>query len=180
MAIAFSGTAVLIWNEWNVNSIYGFVCGFISAVAFALYTVLARGLYQALPYRDVLMLTTAAGAVSLWLLALCTGGLIGAYGALARLQTAQWLELAYIVVFVSVIGYAMNGFGLRQLPSGIAASVTLYPQPIFAAVLQWFWIGAAPAPLTVLSVFIIFGATALMRQTARNASSKSGSPEAAV
>jgi drug/metabolite transporter (DMT)-like permease len=164
MLVSFTGTLVLIMDQWTVNtSMYGVLCGLISAVAFAVYTVSSRKLFQALPFSDVLMATSIIGAVCLWIITPFMGGFDKAVSSLAALPVLYWADLAYIVVFVSLLGYALNGFGLKRLPSGISSTLTLYPQPIFAAIVQWGWLDISPTLSTILSGILIFGGTAVMR-----------------
>ncbi|KIL35763.1 hypothetical protein SD71_10105 [Cohnella kolymensis] len=169
MLVSLLGAAVLIIDQWSeAASTRGIVYGLISSAAFAVYTASSRKLFQTLPFRDVLMATSVVGTIGLWMIAPFVGGIQAAVLSLSYFQPIDWAELAFIVFLVSLLGYVLNGYGLKRLPAGIASSLTLYPQPIFAAAAQWVWLGTAASPSTLLSAVLIFGGTAIMRSSSKN------------
>lgn len=164
IVVSFLGIAVLVIGQpAGQASTLGIVLALVGAAAFATYTVASRSLFQTLPLFDVLLATSVWGAVQLWIIAGLSGqwGLVA--GALTHLTRAGWAEFLYIVLIVSTVSYVLYGIGLRRLPAGVASALTIYPQVVFAALFQWFWLGLAPTLLTGASALLILGGTAITR-----------------
>jgi drug/metabolite transporter (DMT)-like permease len=166
--VSFLGVVILVMGGWShTSSLVGVLVALAAALAFALYSVSSRSLFQALPLFDVLLATSVFGAVLLWIVALCTGQVLQVATSVANLPGRSWVELLYIVIIVGVVAYMLYGYGLKRLPAGISSSITFYPQVIFAAVIQWIWFGMTPSPLTWVSAVLILGGTALMTRGKR-------------
>ncbi|PWI58382.1 DMT family transporter [Sulfoacidibacillus thermotolerans] len=136
----------------------------IGTAAFALYSVVSRKLYMRLPLFDVLAVTSFVGAIFLWLIVLFTHTWSVAT-ALETLRVGEWLSLLFIVLFVSTIAYILYGFGLARVPGAVSAALTFYPQPLFAAILQWIWLGKAVTLLTVIGGAIILTGSFVLRRS---------------
>lgn len=161
--ICFSGVLALVLVQWQgSHSFAGVVMAAAAALAFAFYTMISRSLFQTLPSIDVLMVSSIAGAVLLWVYALATGHLHSTRMAIMSLTAAGWGQLLYIVIMVSAVAYVLYGFGLRRLPTGISAAVSFYPQVVFTALAQWLWLHQAPRIITVVSALLILSGTALL------------------
>ncbi len=135
----------------------------IGTAAFALYTVISRKLYSRLPLFDVLAVISFVGAFMLWLLVFFTQSWSVA-SALTTLNTADWISLLFIILFVSTIAYILYGYGLARVPGAVSAALTFYPQAIFAALLQWIWFGRDVTLMTVIGGVIILSGSVVMRR----------------
>lgn len=170
ICVSFAGVLVMVFDEWAGSfSMHGLLLALLSALAFAVYTVSSRALFQTLPLFDVLVGTSFWGAVMLWLITAFTGQTHAVAVALAGLTTNGWLEFLYIVLFVSTISYVLYGYGLRRLPAGMSSALTFYPQVVFAALIQWVGLGIIPTWQTALSAAFIFAGTAFMRRSSKHA-----------
>lgn len=138
----------------------------IGTAAFALYTVLSRRLFRRLPLFDVLALTALLGALMLWTVLVATRT-FSAATALPALNAHEWFALLFIVIFVSTIAYILYGYGLARLSAGVSAALTFYPQVVFAALLQWIWLGRAITLITVAGGAVILAGSVLMQRFAR-------------
>ncbi|WDL98528.1 DMT family transporter [Alicyclobacillus sp. ALC3] len=165
IVVSFLGVAALVVLE-GVGSVAagtGITMAIMSALAFAGYTVSSRSLFQNLPLFDVLLGTSVIGAVMLWMWTLLSGQVGYVSTALRALHPSGWWQFLYIVLIVSTAAYALYGYGLRRLPAGIASALTFYPQVLFAAVIEWVWLGIVPQVATLIGAALILGGTVLMR-----------------
>ncbi len=168
IGISFAGVFVLILNGGTGRiSFVGIGFAMVAAAAFAMYTVLSKPLFRSLPLLDVLIGTSFWGAGILWIIVLVSGQFHHVVTALSGLQISSWVQFLYIVFIVSTLAYALYGYGLMHLPSGIASAVTFYPQVIFAALLQWIWLGIIPTLATFISALCILSGTAFMGRRKR-------------
>lgn len=164
IGVAFAGVTVIVGGNITGHfSILGILLALAASAAFAGYTVSSRSLFQKLPLLDVLLATSVIGAVLLWLIVPFVENLHEVLSAALRLTGFGWMELIYIVLVVGTIAYAVYGFGLKRVPSGIASAITFYPQAVFAALIQWLWFGLVPSPLMFVSAALIFSGTGMMR-----------------
>jgi drug/metabolite transporter (DMT)-like permease len=166
LLVSFLGVAILVFTQWTgKGSMLGGIFAILAATSFAGYTVFSRALFQSLPLWDVLLATSLWGNVFLWVGVVVTGQVPSVVSALASLTAPGWGQLAYIVIVVSTLAYGLYGYGLKRVPTGIASAVTFYPQALFAAIIQWVWVGIVPSVFVAVSaVFILLG-TALMRKS---------------
>lgn len=161
--ISFLGVIILVSaNLSGSSSIVGILVGLSAALAFALYTVSSRRLFQTLPLFDVLLGTSLIGAVILWIFVFMSGQAWQVTESVSQLSQGGWSALIYIVIVVGVIAYVLYGFGLKRLPAAISSAITFYPQVLFAAIIQWIWFGIAPSYITWISAAFILGGTAIM------------------
>ncbi|MCY0896024.1 MAG: DMT family transporter [Alicyclobacillaceae bacterium] len=164
MLISFCGVLVLVASEWAGHlSAHGIVFVLIGTVAFATYTVLSRPLFAHAGLFDVLVGTSVLGSVMLFFIVPFLVSPHKMWTQLTSLTMGGWLEFAYVVVIVSTVAYVLYGFGLRRLPSGIAAALTFYPQALFGALLQWLWLGIRPTVTLAIAGLFILGGTAVLR-----------------
>lgn len=164
IGVSFLGVASLAVLE-GVGSVAGtgITMAIIAALSFAGYTVSSRSLFQNLPLLDVLLGTSVIGAMMLWIWTLVSGQVVAVTSALGALHPSGWWQFLYIVLIVSTAAYALYGYGLRRLPAGIASALTFYPQVLFAAVIEWIWLGIVPQLATFIGAALILGGTVLMR-----------------
>lgn len=148
----------------GTDSLWAIGDAVIGTASFAMYTVVSRKLYTRLPLFDVLAVTSFAGAVMLWLLVIITHSWAVAT-VLSTLTLNGWLSLLFIVIFVSTLAYILYGYGLARVPGAVSAALTFYPQSIFAAILQWIWLGQVVTLVTVIGGIIILSGSMIMRRT---------------
>lgn len=175
IAVSFLGVVSLVALE-GVGRVAsaGIFTAMMAAFAFGGYTVSSRSLFQTLPLFDVLLGTSAIGAVMLWCWALVSGQIHAVGTALGALHPSGWAQFLYIVLIVSTAAYALYGYSLRRLPAGIASALTFYPQVLFAAVIEWLWLGIVPQLATFVGAALILGGTVLMRIRIRPKRRRSG------
>ncbi|KYP79249.1 DMT family transporter [Ferroacidibacillus organovorans] len=145
----------------------------IGMASFAFYTVISRKLFQALPRFDVLGITSVFGAIVLWFIAFVQGKVSVVVQSYAHFSLASWLGFFFIALFVSVIAYTLFGYALPRVPTGLSASLTFYPQALFAALLQWLIIGQLPSQRTFLGGGILLIGTFLLQNAKRKAGAES-------
>lgn len=163
IGVSFAGILLLVLQKGPGRaSIIGVILAFVSACAFALYTVLSRALFQSLPLPDVLAATSLVGVAFLWVVTLVSGQVVHVLYALRGVSPSGFGELLYIVLIVGTVAYVFYGYGLKKVPSGIASAITFYPQVPFAAMIQWIWLGIVPSPLLIASAGLILAGTAIM------------------
>jgi drug/metabolite transporter (DMT)-like permease len=168
---------ILVAGKWGGQApMTGLLVALLAAIAFAAYTVASKSLFQALPLFDVLVGTSVWGSLFLWIYVLVTGQAVQVVEALAPLSVAGWLQFLYIVAVVSTLAYVLYGYGLRNAPAGIASAVTFYPQALFAALIQWVWMGIVPGAITLVSAVFILGGTLLMRLKPKGRQASADSP----
>lgn len=164
LLVSFGGIAALVLLQGAGHAaVIGIAFALVGSAAFAGYTVSSRRLFQSLPLFDVLLTTSVAGALMLWIWTLLTGQVHAVTSALAPLRASGWAQLLYIVLIVSTAAYALYGYGLRRMPAAISSALTFYPQVVFAAIIEWIWLGIVPALATWIGAACILGGTVLMR-----------------
>lgn len=141
----------------------GILLAVVAMLAFASYTVSSRSLTKKLPLLDMVAATSMIGAVELWVIVLLGGKTHYIVDSVTHLTWTSWFELLYVVLFVSTIAYMLYGYGLKNVPSAIASALTFYPQMLFAAVVQWLWLGIAPTSVVIVSAILILGGVLLMQ-----------------
>jgi drug/metabolite transporter (DMT)-like permease len=107
-----------------------------NCLSYALFLVLQRPLLQRLPWRTVIAWAFLFGSIGV--LPLAAPEL--ATFPLATLSAAVWLGVLYVVLFATVLGYALSTWAVRRSsPSLVAAYTTA--QPLFAAGLAAAFLG---------------------------------------
>lgn len=166
LLVSFFGVGLLVFTQLSGSaSLVGGLLALLAAAAFAGYTVSSRLLFQKLPLWDVLLATSLWGNICLWIVVITSGQTYTVTHALITMTQAGWIQLAYIVIVVNTVAYALYGYGLKLVPTGIASAITFYPQALFAAVIQWIWLGVVPSAMTGVSAIFILAGTALMRKS---------------
>lgn len=124
-----------------------------AAVTWAVSAILFKQL-RARYDVDVLSLTawsTAYGAVPLIAVALV------APGGFIRSGAATWIELAYIVVLATALGFWFWNFILSRLSAGAAGIASLLT-PVVSVAAAWLQLGERPSPLELTGMALILGA----------------------
>jgi drug/metabolite transporter (DMT)-like permease len=77
-----------------------------------------------------------------------------------------WLDIAYLVVFATIIGFVLFYWGVRRFGAGTASMVS-YLVPIFALVQAVLVLGEQPAPLEVVGGAVILAGVRVATLRAR-------------
>ena len=141
IALSVAGALMLV-NPLRLSggvggqALLGNVLILINCCCYAVFLVLQRPLLRRMPWRTLLAASFVFGGTATFLTSL---------PALSRLDAAAvpattWWGVAYIVVFATVVAYAINTWAVRRSsPSLVAAYGTL--QPLVAAVLAASFLG---------------------------------------
>lgn len=144
LLLAFAGAALLSLRGRDLalgqQSLLGDLLVTINAASFGLYLVLVRPLMQTYQLFTVVM----------WIFLF--GCLINVPVGLPALWSVEWstvswtayLQVLYIIVFVTVGTYSLNGWALKRVSSA-GVGVYIYLQPVIVALLSLVW---ADSPIT--------------------------------
>jgi drug/metabolite transporter (DMT)-like permease len=108
----------------------------LNALCYALFLVLQRPVLSRIPWRTLVAWSFLFGGAGI----LLVSGPALARVEPARVSTATWLGVAYVVLFASVLAYALNTWAVRRSsPALVAAYGTL--QPLVTSVLAATFLG---------------------------------------
>ena len=130
LSVAFSGTALLVWNDLNLASdSAGFLIGcamlFLSGAAWAVYVVASKPLIQKYgAFSITAMSISIASAVMLILMARPS-----TIATVEAMSLRNWLDMAYIVVPSTLISAITWNYGASRLPAA-ASGAFIYLVPI--------------------------------------------------
>ncbi len=141
----------------------GLLLAVASGAAYAITTLLGRGLAHAAPPLVVATATTSAGAVLIAPLA-ALGAAFGG-GSVVTADPAVLAWLAYLGVATMALAYGLLYAALRATTAGAAVIATLV-EPATAAVIAWLVLGERLTTAATLGVVLIMAAVAgLGRET---------------
>ena len=131
LAVGFGGIVFLVWNDLGIQGdaltfLTGCAMIFLSGTCWALYAVVSKPLSQ-----DYGSLAVTAASVVLASLALVL--LLGRPQTFATLETMSlrsWLEMAYLVVFVTALTMVTWNYGAARLPAAVAGSFLYLVPPL--------------------------------------------------
>lgn len=152
LAIGFAGVMMLILENGSPDpassTFVGDMFSLVNTVSWALYTVLIKRMLE--KYHPV--------TVMKW--AFLPGVIVNIPIGYNQLSTTDWsaipvnawLQIGFVVVFATYLGYLLISYGLRRVSPTIV-SIYTYLQPVFAALL------ATMMGQDTISVVMIFSAT---------------------
>jgi drug/metabolite transporter (DMT)-like permease len=153
LALAAAGLGFVLapfdFNHGIVSKLFALGAAVTWAVSAILFKQL-RARYDV----DVLTLTawsTAYGAVPLVAVA------VVAPGGFIRVGAATWLELAYIVIAATAIGFWLWNFILSRLSAGAAGIASLLT-PVVSVAAAWLQLGERPSALELTGMALIVAA----------------------
>jgi len=138
--IAISGTILIIFQNGIDISSQGFagdILALTAALTWSVYTVFGRK--YSLKYSPIY--TTGLSMIIGFILYIPIYLIFGVgLAPIANLSTPNWLELAYLAVFSSVVAY---GIWYYVLSKKTASQVAVFNniQPIFTAIITYYFIG---------------------------------------
>ena len=98
----------------------------------------------------VTAVASLAGAAMLFPLGFLEKG----YADVPSWPLAAWLDIAYLVVFATIVGFVLFYWAVRRFGAGMASMVS-YLVPIFALVQAVLILGEEPAPLEIVGGAVI-------------------------
>lgn len=131
LVIGFLGIVLLVWNDLGVTGepaqfLKGCAMIFVSGTCWAIYAVASKPLsrkYGAMPITAMSVVITAVALIVL----------LGRPSTLVTLQdmsARSWLEMAYLVVFVTGLTMVTWNFGAARLPAAAAGAFLYLVPPI--------------------------------------------------
>ena len=130
LAMAFAGTALLVWNDIgfagnSASFLTGCALVFLSGVAWAVYVVASKPLIRKYGSYSVTAISIALAAAAM--LALWAGP--ATLATVAAMTAANWRDMAYMVVPSTLIATITWNYGASRLPAA-ASGAFLYLVPI--------------------------------------------------
>jgi drug/metabolite transporter (DMT)-like permease len=133
-SIAVIGAGLMSWSraQGGQGTFSGDLLGMASAVWYAAYLLLLRGVRERVSAPMTMLFTTAAAAV----VAAVATVMMGEPFVAPDMSAHGWLVLVVLGVFIHVGGQGLIAYGLGQLPITLS-TVLLWMQPVAAAVFGW-------------------------------------------
>ena len=169
LAIGFSGVMLLILQngtpDMASSTFLGDVCSLVNTISWAFYTVVIKRMLERYHPVTVMkwtflfgMLTNVPVGYSQW-----------STMDWSSIPVAAWLEIGFVVIFATYLGYLLISFGLRRLSPTIVSTYT-YTQPIIAAYLASMMGQDHVDFVMIISALLIFaGVFVVSRQKNNNA-----------
>jgi drug/metabolite transporter (DMT)-like permease len=137
--LSVAGALVLV-NPFRLSTGSGIVVGngliLLNALCYALFLVLQRPVLARIPWRTLIAWSFLLGGAGI----LLVGGPTLARLDPGRVSAGTWLAVAYVVLFATVLAYAVNTWAVRRSsPALVAAYGTL--QPLVTSVLAAAFLG---------------------------------------
>ncbi len=157
LALSLVGLAVVaeVWDGLAFDGV-GVVAGFAASVCFATYFLVGDHTISARDPLHVVLWSFLVAAVCLnvvWPLTRLDPDLltesISLGGSLSEVEVPGWALLGWIVVFGTVLSFALNLFALRHLRPTVVAVVAMV-EPVGASILGWLWFDETLSPLQLL------------------------------
>ncbi|WP_395687814.1 DMT family transporter [Aestuariivirga sp.] len=129
LLIGFSGIVFLVWNDLSLTGdplqfLSGCAMIFVSGTCWAIYAVASKPLSR----RYGSLQTTALSVVITSLVLVLLLGRPSTFDTLQAMSPRLWLEMGYLVVFVTALTMVTWNFGAARLPA-VAAGAFLYLVP---------------------------------------------------
>jgi drug/metabolite transporter (DMT)-like permease len=179
LALALVGLSLVVdlWGGVSLNGI-GVAASLAAACAYALYILMAeRSLQRG---RDVFSLLAWGFlfAAVFWALAQpwwtfptrLLDDDAALLGRLAHTSAPVWLLLGYIVVFGTVVPFALMITALRHIPA-TRATVVAMAEPVLAGVVAYAWLEESVGPQQIAGGILVL-AGIVLAQTARSATGR--------
>ncbi|MEM8713169.1 MAG: DMT family transporter, partial [Planctomycetota bacterium] len=126
-----------------------------NALCYAFYLVYSKRLLQKMP---ALVLVAWIYALSLpWLPLFMAGQTL----APATASTGAWWSLAYVVVFPTIVAYALNSYALARVEASTTAFF-VFSQPVITALAAWALLDEVPTPALGVAAAGLFLGMALV------------------
>ena len=162
IAVGAAGAATLILSRDAQAAVYphatlGNLCILANATGFGLYLVLVQPLMRKYHAFTVLARVFLVGAI----LAVPFGWREAWHADYASFPMKIWLEVGYMVVFLTIIAYLLNNWALKYASPALLGAY-IYLQPVLAALIavalgkdHFSWGKAGQAALIFLGVWLV-------------------------
>lgn len=133
-SVAVIGAGLMSWSraQGGQGTFSGDLLGMASAVWYAAYLLVLRGVRERVSAPMTMLLTTTAAAV----VAAIATVVMGEPFIAPDMSAHGWLVLVILGVFIHVGGQGLIAYGLGELPITLS-TVLLWMQPVAAAVFGW-------------------------------------------
>lgn len=160
--VAVTGAALMSWSraETGQGTLGGDLLGLGSAVWYAAYLLVLRGVRARVGASVAMLATTAAAAVVAAIVTVATGETF----ATGDMTLNGWLVLVGLGAFVHVGGQGLIAHGLGQLPITLS-TVLLWVQPVSAAVFGWVLFGEGLAATGVIGAAMILAGVFVVQRS---------------
>jgi len=157
--LAVLGSYFLVTGDGGLRiTPLGLVSGAASAVAFGLYAILGRGRVQQVASQTVLIYALGSGAL-VWSV------IVPPWKAYLSIHApAEWVLVAFIVVFATVLPFGLFLYGLRAISASMA-SLTATLEPVVGSAAAFLILGEVLAATQILGGLAIAVAVALSQTT---------------
>jgi drug/metabolite transporter (DMT)-like permease len=161
LAIGFAGIVFLVWNDLGMTGeplqfLTGCAMIFVSGTCWAIYAVASKPLAQ----RYGSLPTTALSVVITSLALVLLLGRPATLTTLAEMTPRLWLEMAYLVVFVTALTMVTWNYGSARLPAA-AAGAFLYLVPPIGVMAGALMLGERVTPGMVIGGGLILTGVAV-------------------
>lgn len=149
LVLGTAGAGIIVGGSWNGADQEGVTLGLLSAVTFAAFVLIQRGIRSG----------GAIGLVAVYNLATALLLLPFAWPHLG-IPTDAWILVAVMGIFQLGIPYALFVKGLKTVPAAEAAIITLL-EPVLNPIWVWLGRGEVPSAWTVIGGSILLLALAV-------------------
>ena len=163
LALGIGGATLLVLvkdvQSSNSSSFLGDMFVLINAVSYAFYMVIVRPLMEKYNALHVLRWVFTFGAI--FILPIALPDFIATDWSV--FGTAQWVALAFVVLFVTFISYLFTVYGLQALGPSVTGAY-IYTQPVFATIIAMVFAGEHFTMIKALAAFLIFSGVYLVNR----------------
>lgn len=161
VAIALAGSIPLFFSRGaELDASYALGNGLmaLNALCYAFYLVYSKPLLQRMP---PLVLVAWIYVLSLpWVPLFAWGQDLTPAAA----TSSAWLSLGYVVVFPTIVAYALNSYALARVEASTTAFFVFF-QPIITALAAWWILEERPTPsLGIAAAGLFFGMALVVRR----------------
>lgn len=163
LALGIGGATLLVLvkdvQSSNSSSLLGDMFVLINAVSYAFYMVIVRPLMEKYNALHVLRWVFTFGAI--FILPIALPDFIATDWSV--FGTAQWVALAFVVLFVTFISYLFTVYGLQALGPSVTGAY-IYTQPVFATIIAMVFAGEHFTMIKALAAVLIFSGVYLVNR----------------
>jgi drug/metabolite transporter (DMT)-like permease len=164
-AMAFAGVVVIVLEKGTrigISHLQGDLFVFIAVIAWTLYTVFGRRLVLTHGAINSTVFTALVGSAMFAPIGI--GSSIG-YNYFS-LTGGQWMEILYLSIITSMVGYALWYAALSKIEASKAAVFT-NGQPVMTAILAYFFLGQGISLIFALGAALTIGGVVTTQLTLR-------------
>lgn len=161
LVTGFAGIVFLVWNDLGITGdpasfLTGCLLIFGSGCSWAVYAVASKPLSQ----RYGSFPTTAVSVVLAALMLIVILGRPSSFGTLTAMSARSWIEMAYLVIFVTALTMVTWNYGAARLPAA-AAGAFLYMVPPLGVLAGAVMLGETVTPGMVIGGTLIMAGVAI-------------------